>query len=89
MAQLVEQRIRNAQAVGSSPTTSSSRRKRRIAYGDGLFHFITKLSCAHSAAPRFQNRNRFASLQMWRAPAGAGGGLRVWFWARTLKEDRF
>ncbi len=28
MAQLVEQRIRNAQAVGSSPTTSSTKKAR-------------------------------------------------------------
>ena len=35
VAQLVEQRIRNAQAVGSSPTSSSIRRE-RFARGDAF-----------------------------------------------------
>ena len=43
VAQLVEQRIRNAQAVGSSPT-SSSKKSRHV--GGGIFHFTPKQSCS-------------------------------------------
>ena len=39
VAQLVEQRIRNAQAVGSSPT-SSSRNPRSFRFGDFLYLII-------------------------------------------------
>ena len=39
MAQLVEQRIRNAQVVGSSPTTSSNKRR---AFVRRLFYYNVK-----------------------------------------------
>ena len=66
MAQLVEQRIRNAQAVGSSPTTSSrkTRKARRLA-GFLLFRSLSAgldlsfiSSEAHAAQPCAINRDR-------------------------------
>ena len=51
MAQLVEQRIRNAQVVGSSPTSSSM--KKALALSSAFFNEIrltaSEISCGYEA----------------------------------------
>ena len=63
MAQLVEQRIRNAQVIGSSPITSSKRRR-------NLRHFLIEnilLACIHGSI--------FKSIRIFR---GKNQGLVTW-----------
>ena len=78
MAQLVEQRIRNAQAVGSSPTTSS-RKTRKASRLAGFLPFrslsagldLSFISAeAHAAQPCATNRDTNPLLYTVIAPDG-------------------